>query len=204
MFYVNDIDGLKFQGPLEKLETWRNVSRKIKGKPLEEGENTISPQTAPPGGHAIAAYQKTISNNNMVEPLVHVYQIMSSPPKTTLPNTPLDSAWLMLQRLNIQQVIVTTKGKKIIGILSERDILKRINIIDNKIQLDQELSVENVIDQQFISTDSISDIRRVAKVLAKFHIDAMPVLEDERLVGIVTRGDILRGFAANPKLNLWT
>lgn len=204
MFYVNDIDGLKFQGPLEKLEAWRLVSRKLKINPLEEEEGTIIPQKAPPNGNAIAAYQKVISNNNMVEPIVHVYQIMSSPPKTTLPNTPLDSAWMMLQNLNIQQVIVTTEREKIIGILSERDILKHFNIIDNNIQLDKELLVENVVNQEFISTDSISDIRRVAKVLSRFHIDAMPVIKDERLVGIVTRGDILRGFATNPKLNLWT
>lgn len=105
---------------------------------------------------------------------------------------------------DIQQIIITTERKKIIGLLSEKDILKRINVIDNKIQLDQKLVVENVINQEFISTDSISDIRRVAKVLAKFHIDAMPVMKDERLVGIVTRGDILRGFATHPKLNLWT
>jgi len=135
MFYVNDIDGLKFQGPLEKLEAWRLVSRKLKINPLEEEEGTFNPQKAPPNGNAIAAYQKVISNNNMVEPIVHVYQIMSSPPKTTLPSTPLDSAWMMLQNLNIQQVIVTTEREKIIGILSERDILKHFNIIDNNIQL---------------------------------------------------------------------
>jgi acetoin utilization protein AcuB len=204
MFYVNDIDGLKFQGPLEKLENWRLVSRKIESQPLDEEKSTFKRPKAPPGGPAIAAYQKIISNNNMVEPLVHVHQIMSSPPKTINPDASLDNAWWMLRDLNIQQVIVTTERKKIIGMLSERDILKRINIIDNKVQLDQELLVENVIKNEFVSTDSISDIRRVAKVLAEFHIDAMPVLEDERLVGIVTRGDILRGFAANPKLNLWT
>jgi CBS domain-containing protein len=32
----------------------------------------------------------------------------------------------------------------------------------------------------------------------------MPVTGDGgKLIGIVTRGDILRGFAENPKLNLW-
>ena len=60
-----------------------------------------------------------------------------------------------------------------------------------------------VIKKEVVATDSISDIRRVAKVLAYYHIDALPVIENKRLVGIVTRGDILRGFAENPKLNLW-
>jgi CBS domain-containing protein len=40
--------------------------------------------------------------------------------------------------------------------------------------------------------------------MAYYHVDAMPVLRDDtRLVGVVTRGDILRGFAENPRLNLW-
>jgi hypothetical protein len=32
MFYVSDIDGLKFKGPLEKLEKWRTVLRKTRSK----------------------------------------------------------------------------------------------------------------------------------------------------------------------------
>ncbi len=41
MFYVNDIDGLKFKDPLEKLEKWRTVLRKTSSTPLE-GEGNIS------------------------------------------------------------------------------------------------------------------------------------------------------------------
>ena len=139
----------------------------------------------------------------MVEPLVHVHQIMSSPAVTILPDALLTDAWLLLQELSIRQVVVATEKREIIGILSDRDILRWINIAVNKMVVDQGLLVDDVTDKEFVSTDSISDIRRVARVLAHFHIDAMPVLTDERLVGIVTRGDILRGFAANPKLNLW-
>jgi CBS domain-containing protein len=87
--------------------------------------------------------------------------------------------------------------------LSDRDILKRINIVDNVVQANQDVLVSDVVNREIISTHSISDIRRIAKVLAHFHIDALPVVEDEVLIGVVTRGDILRGFADNPKLNLY-
>jgi acetoin utilization protein AcuB len=202
MFYVSDIDGLKFKGPLEKLEKWRTVLRKTKSKQLKERKSS-STFSKGPGVNAVAAYQKTISNNNMVEPIVHVHQIMSSPPTTIPPDTQLADVWLMLRKLAIRQVIVTTESRKILGMLSDRDILKRINVIDNNVIVDQELLADDAVNREFVSTDVISDIRRVAKVLAHFQIDAMAVLEEERLVGIVTRGDILRGFATNPKLNLW-
>lgn len=202
MFYVNDIDGVKFKGPLENLEKWRTISRKASIKPVDEGKSSFNLSKGP-GAHAVAVYQKILSDKNIVEPLVHVHQIMSSPPTTIAPDTALTEAWWILHKLNIRQVVVTTEKKEVVGMLSDRDILRRINVIENQVKVDQELLVEDVMQNEFVSTESISDIRRVAKVLSEFHIDAMPVLEDERLVGIVTRGDILRGFAANPKLNLW-
>lgn len=202
MFYVNDIDGLKFKGPMEKLEEWRLVSRKVSSKPVQEGEVSFTMPKGP-GGNAVAAYQKIISQEHLVEPLVHVYQIMSTPPQTIYPDISLAEAWLSLRNLEIRQLIVSEDRQKIVGMLSDKDLLKRLNVVENEVQVDQGLSVMDVINKEFVSTESISDIRRVARVLANFHIDAMPVLEEERLVGVVTRGDILRGFALNPKLNLW-
>jgi len=202
MFYVNDIRGLKFKGPLEELDNWGKVSRKqnIPPQGKESGSSTFSSENS---AHVVAEYQKYITGNNMVEPLVHAHQIMSSPVLTILLDTPLTDAWLLLQKESVKQLIVTTDQRKVLGMLSDRDILKRINVIDNTVQTTQELSVSDVVNREIISTHSISDIRRIAKVLSQFHIDALPVVEDEILIGIVTRGDILRGFAANPKLSLY-
>jgi acetoin utilization protein AcuB len=202
MFYVNDIRGLKFTGPLEELENWGKVSRK-QNIPPQEKESGFSTFLNGNNAHAVAEYQKYVTGNNMVEPLVHAHQIMSSPVLTILLDTPLTDAWLLLQKESVKQLIVITDQRKVLGMLSDRDILKRINVIDNTVQTTQDLSVSDVVNQEIISTHSISDIRRIAKVLAQFHIDALPVVENEILLGIVTRGDILRGFAANPKLNLY-
>ncbi len=202
MFYVYDIEGLRFQGPLEELEQWRTVARKITIPPLKE-EKRSSPSPEGPGAQAIAAYQKIISGDNMVEPLVHTHQIMSFPVSTIHHDIPLADAWWMLKEGTIRQLVVTTDQQKVVGMLSDRDILQRINIVNDQVEVDHELVVNEVINQEIITTDSMSDIRRVARVLAYYHIDALPVLDQARLVGIVTRGDILRGFAENPKLNLW-
>ena len=202
MFFVNDIRGLKFTGPLEELETWGKVSRK-QNIPPQEKESSFSTFLNGTNAHVVAEYQKYVTGNNMVEPLVHAHQIMSSPVLTILLDTPLTDAWLLLQKESIKQLIVTTDQRKVLGMLSDRDILKRINVIDNTVQTTQELSVSDVVNREIISTHSISDIRRIAKVLAQFHIDALPVVEEELLIGLITRGDILRGFAANPKLNLY-
>jgi predicted transcriptional regulator len=88
--------------------------------------------------------------------------------------------------------------------LSDRDILRRLNVIDGEVEIEMALTVSDVMQQEVISTDSISDIRRVARVMAFHHVEAIPVTRSEgNLIGIVTRGDILRSFAENPRLNLW-
>ena len=202
MFYVYDIDGIRFRGPLEELEQWRSVARKTTVQPLKEEKSSL-PFSETPGTQAIAAYQIIISRDNMVEPLVHIHQIMSSPVSTIHKDFPLADAWGVLKKRTIRQLVVTTDQKQVVGMLSDRDILQRINVVNDEVEVDQEVLVSEVITQDIITTDSMSDIRRVAKVLAYYHIDALPVIEQERLVGIVTRGDILRGFAENPKLNLW-
>ena len=202
MFYVYDLDGLRFKGRLEDLEQWRSVVRKTTIQPLKEEKKSLpSPHT--PSAPEVAAYQRNVSRGNMVEPLVHVYQIMSYPVSTILPDVPLLDAWRMLKDGTIRQCVVITDQKKVVGMLSDRDILQRVNVVDGEVEVGLGLTVREVIKQEIITTDSMSDIRRVAKVFAYFHIDALPVLEQEKLVGIVTRGDILRGFAENPKLNLW-
>ncbi len=202
MFYVYDIDGLRFQGPMEELQKWRRVARKITVQPLEEKEQpSLSPDAR--GSAALSAYQNIVSKSSMVEPLVHVYQIMSSPVSSIRLDIPLVDAWRMLRAGNVRQLVVTTARRQLIGILSDRDVLRRINVIDGEVEVDQELYVSEVIEQEIVTTDSYSDIRRVAKIMAYYHLDALPVLEEEKMVGIVTRGDILRGFADNPKLNLW-
>lgn len=202
MFYVYDIDGLKFKGPMEELEQWRSVTRKNNVEKLEEEKN-FSTYQKKAGSRAMAAYEKMIARDTMVEPLVHIHQIMSTPVTTIHHDASLVDGWAEMQNASIRQLIVVSDRKNVMGVLSERDILRRLNVIGDELEVNQDLSVIDVIKSDAITTDSMSDIRRVARVLAYYHIDAVPVMDTERLVGIVTRGDILRGFAEHPKLNLW-
>jgi CBS domain-containing protein len=203
MFYIHDFDGVRFQGPLEKLVQWGNVNRKQNVRSLRDNEQSPDFRTGS-DTRAIADYQKQLSRHeSMVEPLIHAHQIMSSPVLTVQLTTLLVDAHTLLQQESIKQLVVTNDQRRVLGMLSERNILERINIIDNVVQDIHNIPVGEIIDRKVISSHSISDIRRIAKVLAKFHIDALPVIEDDVLIGIVTRGDILRGFAENPKLNLY-
>ena len=196
MFYVYGVDGLRFQGSLEELEK-RRVKKTRPVLPLKGNGKSfaqiLGEQSA--NSKAIKAYHKVIKAEPMVEPLVHIYQIMSSPVSTVGGDVPLYSAWLMLKDSNMRQLVVTSSSREVLGVLSDRNIFQHIKVIDGLIEVQRDLMVSEVLAAETYTTDAISDIRRVARVMAFYHLDAMPVVDDRRLVGIVTRGDILRGFA---------
>jgi len=208
MFYVFDLDGIRFRGPLEALEQERKVERRFPVPPLQEGGRTTpfpeETEGQSPANLAVQAYLRVLNRENMVEPLVHIYQLMSSPVTTVSGEAPLLEAWRTLEQAGIRQLVVVAEPNQVAGILSDRDILRRINVVDEEVETASDLVVRDVMQGEVITTDSLSDIRRVARVMAFHHLDAMPVTrEDGNLVGIVTRGDILRHFAENPRLNLW-
>lgn len=208
MFYVYDPDGLRFHGPMEALEQERKVQRRGAISALKEGRRTTPfPERTgaqAPANPAVAAYQQAIVHENLVEPLVFIHQIMTSPVTTISADLSLLEAWRTLGRTGIRQLVVVSERNAVAGLLSDRDILGRINVIGDEVEVEPGLTALDVMQREVITTDSVSDIRRVARVMAFHHIDAMPVTREEgRLIGIVTRGDILRSFAENPKLNLW-
>jgi CBS domain-containing protein len=65
-----------------------------------------------------------------------------------------------------------------------------------------------VIDVMWTPVPSVAadtDIRRVARVLLDTGLPGLPVVEDAgKVVGFVSRSDILRAVVADPPLDLWT
>jgi CBS domain-containing protein len=64
--------------------------------------------------------------------------------------------------------------------------------------------VEDIFLPEVITTDPISDIRRVAKVMIDFKLDAVPVIDEYILLGIISKTDILKAVSHLPKLQLWS
>ncbi len=94
--------------------------------------------------------------------------------------------------------IPVVEGTSILGILSYTDLL-RISFADAVDE--QEESVDTMVYNMFtisqvmardvISVSSKTTIKEVAKFLAKKEFHALPVVDDEKLVGIVTTTDLI-------------
>ncbi len=93
--------------------------------------------------------------------------------------------------------IPVVKGEKIIGMLSYTDLL-RISFAD---AVDEEETVDAVVYNMFsigqvmarnlTSVSSTTTIKEVAEILSKKEFHAIPVVDNEKLVGIVTTTDLI-------------
>ena len=71
-----------------------------------------------------------------------------------------------------------------------------------KININKRL--KDIVLPELITADPISDIRRVAKVMLDFNLNAMPIVnQEDELLGIVSRTDILKAVAVRPSIQLW-
>ena len=94
--------------------------------------------------------------------------------------------------------IPVVSGESIIGMLSYTDLL-RISFAD-AVDDDEEnvetvvynmFTIEQVMAKNIISVEVDTTIKEVAEILAKKEFHAVPVLDDGKLVGIVTTTDLI-------------
>jgi CBS domain-containing membrane protein len=126
-----------------------------------------------------------------------VSEIMTKKVITLSKGDSLEKAELLFKSKKIRHIPVVT-GKAIIGMLSYTDLL-RISFAD-AVDEDEEyvdsvvyemFSIEQVMARNLVSVSSSTSIKEVAEILSKKEFHALPVVDDNVLVGIVTTTDLI-------------
>lgn len=87
-------------------------------------------------------------------------------------------------------VPITERDGKVVGIVSEADVIRALRT--NK-PLENTLA-EEIMTKEVISVDVDSSVEEIMEILDTKRIVRVPVTEDGKLVGIVSRPDVLRAF----------
>lgn len=74
-------------------------------------------------------------------------------------------------------------GGKIMGIVTERDILKNVSDPNKKISL--------IMTKKVVVANLEDNIEKIVSIMTKHKIKKILIIEDEKLVGIVTSTDII-------------
>jgi CBS domain-containing protein len=85
--------------------------------------------------------------------------------------------------------LVLTNGAKVIGVVSERDILKAISVGGVSVL---NAPVLHIITDRLVTVSPEDTTRRVMQLMTHSRIRHLPVMESGQLAGIVSVGDIVK------------
>lgn len=127
---------------------------------------------------------------------VPVSSIMSKDLHTLNPTQSLSEAEKIFNNKNVRHIPVV-EGDRLVGVISRTDLL-RVSMTDLD---DEEDRVESVVFDMFtlpqvmtknpITVNADTTIRETARILSLQSFNGLPVLEDGKLVGIVTSTDLI-------------
>jgi CBS domain-containing protein len=140
--------------------------------------------------------------------------VMTREVVTIGPDTPVLQIVQLLLSRGISGVPVTDENGAVIGVVSEGDLLRRVELGTEKRRggwrafftgtatlAEEYVRSHGTIARDIMTRDVVAAARttplaEIADLMEEKRIKRLPVLEDGRLVGIVTRSNLLRAFAS--------
>ena len=116
---------------------------------------------------------------------------MTSPAIAVNPDTSVKDAAEILRRKSFHQLPVTDTQSNLLGIVTDRDI-RSATAYDAAAHAD--LAVEEIMTPDPESIEQDAPLEDALRVLHARQFNAIPVVDHRRLVGIITRHDILAAF----------
>ena len=123
------------------------------------------------------------------EPDILVRDIMSRPPVTAKENETVAGVSKLMGKHDIGCVIIVDKSGNPAGIITERDIVQRVaarNVLPSELKVGQTMS------KPVATIKPGATVNEAAKVMNQRKIRRLAVMDDGKLVGIVTMKDILQ------------
>ena len=128
---------------------------------------------------------------------------MTKDPLTVDPGTSMFIAWKLMQDRRIRHLPVVDAGR-LVGIVTDRDLRLALPSPATSLEAHEvnylldKMTVSEVMTKAVIATTPSALLEEAAATLLRHRIGALPVIEGDRLVGILTRSDVLASVAAPP------
>ncbi len=130
-----------------------------------------------------------------------VRELMSERPRTVGPEVPLRSAVLEMLRAGLGGLPVVDESNRVIGMLSERELLR--DLLSHYLPRAGDANapqppaaarrtVRDIMTRQVLCVAPEQPLAEVASLMLNKDVDRVPVVKDDRLIGFLTRGDIVR------------
>lgn len=126
---------------------------------------------------------------------VKAAQIMTQPVHSIPHNATFYRVWQRMQELAINHLMVS-ENDRTVGIISRGDVLEQGKTAT--------ISINDHYSRQLIGAGPDTDVALIAASFIEYRIDAMPIFnEQNQLVGIVCRSDLLRLLIRGSQVERW-
>jgi CBS domain-containing protein len=123
---------------------------------------------------------------------MRISDVLSSKPSdqvvTISPDATVRDLLGLLARHNIGAVVVSADGSAVDGIVSERDVVRRLH--EDEAVLDGPVS--RIMTREVATTEAHTPVDDLRVVMTERRIRHVPVVTDGQLVGIISIGDVVK------------
>ena len=110
------------------------------------------------------------------------------------PDTPLSEVVDLMVRLAIGAVPVVGDGAEVLGIVTSGDALGQLMHESSGLDTEEALTARDVMTRSVMCVSEGQPLIEAAHMMLHKDVDQIPVARDGRLVGIVTRTNVLRAL----------
>ena len=94
----------------------------------------------------------------------------------------------MLAEYNIGALVVSADGAAVDGIVSERDVVRRLHADESVL----DAAVSTIMSSQVQTCEKDATVNELMSIMTERRFRHVPVVEDGRLTGIVSIGDVVK------------
>lgn len=132
-----------------------------------------------------------------------VHEVMTREPVTVSPATSTKDALILLDRHSITSMPVVDAGGAVVGVVSEADLVRDALAPDPRAHLltvsderhHQAQRVEDVMTRHPVTVPADLDLAEATELIISTAVKSVPVVQDARLVGMVSRRDVVHALA---------
>lgn len=147
-----------------------------------------------------------------------VSEIMDPDPATVTPEDGVEQVWKLMKEHELNGLPVVNDGGRCVGIVTEADLviadeegdlhvpyyielfgglvfLEPLRHFEHKLRKAAAVTVQELMTEDPITIEPDATVKRAARIIAESRHNRLPVVEHGRLVGLVTRVDVLSALA---------
>lgn len=125
---------------------------------------------------------------------MQVKQAMTKKVLVTAPDITIREVARIMAEHRVGCLIVLDNNKKIVGIITELDIIRKVVAGDKD---PSTTTVEEVMSKEVYTVQADQTLEEASRIMIENNIKKLPVLENDKLVGILTATDLI---SVQPKM----